>query len=138
MKKNLLAFLTAILFATFSFAATPDVVLKSFAAKYPTATGAVWTGVQANYNVDFKMGGQVMKGLFASTGTWMNTEFSVAASSLPAAVVASGQKVLNGGVIIGSFKVDDAIQGQYFRVVLKAANGVEKTGKIKASGEILV
>ncbi len=138
MKKTLFTLFAALFCTTFSFAiVVPAAVQKAFTTKFPTATLPNWSNSAANYNVSFKMGGQTMTALFGSTGTWMNTEFAAVVADLPAAVVASGQKVMQGGVITKAFKVDDSVKGQYFRVTLKNQAGVEKTGNIKQSGEII-
>jgi hypothetical protein len=83
------------------------------------------------------MGGQSMTSLFGATGTWLSTEFPAKVAELPATVVASGQKVMQGGVITKAAKVDDSVKGQFFRVTLKNQAGVEKTGNIKQTGEII-
>lgn len=138
MKKTLFTLIAALFCTTFSFAVVvPANVQKAFTSKYPTATLPTWTSSAANYSVSFKMGGQTMTAVFGSTGNWMNTEFATAVADLPAAVVASAQKVQQGGVITKAYKVDDSVKGQYFRVTLKNQVGVVKTGNIKQTGEII-
>ncbi len=65
----------------------PDAVKKSFTGKVPAAADVKWEKEKGNYEANYKVGNQNKSSTFAPDGAWLETENSIAATSLPAAAV---------------------------------------------------
>lgn len=94
MKKLFLLFA---LVATFSFHAcsqsskeVPAAVKTAFSEKFPDASKIKWSmESKTEWEAEFKMNGKEYSANYAVDGTWMETEYEIAESEIPAAVKAT-------------------------------------------------
>jgi len=89
MKRNILSFIlsTVICLPALCQVKVPDAVKNAFSNKFPTATNIKWekenkTEMEAN----FKMNNTDVSANFGLDGTWVETETTIPANELPAAV----------------------------------------------------
>jgi hypothetical protein len=88
MKKLLVLAVAALLTAP-SFAQKTDVpaaVKTAFAQKYPTAQKVKWGKEDANFEAEFRLGGDDMSAVFNASGAQLETEKAIPVGELPAPV----------------------------------------------------
>jgi len=87
--KKLFAISIAIIFASVSFgqkideSQVPDVVVKTFKARFTTASSAKWEKEDSTYSVEFLMEDANTEADFTAKGEWLNTEWEIPAEYAP-------------------------------------------------------
>jgi hypothetical protein len=93
--KNSLSFIAAIAVLCFTACGqtskeVPSQVKAAFSRKFPAATGIKWDKENDNeWEAEFKVNGKAYSANFDNAGTWMETEYVISVSEIPAAVKAS-------------------------------------------------
>ncbi len=83
----------------------PDAAKASFTKSFPAAMEVKWAKEDANYEVDFLLNGKKMSAEYDAKGMLIETELSVTASELPAAVMPYVNQHYKGAAIKGMAKV---------------------------------
>lgn len=89
--------------------ATPTSVAKAgFEKKFPGATGVKWEKENEDFEVHFKQAGKELSAVFASNGSWKETEQAIATATLPAAATSYIAKHYAGKKVKESAKIEKA------------------------------
>jgi len=121
--KALIAFALATFIGFSAFAqkiqekAVPEIVVKAFKAKYPTAKEVKWEKEQANYEAEFEMKEVTMSAIFNPSGNLMEVESVMSKNMLPKAILETIAKDYPG------YKIEEAAK-------------IETDGKITYEAEV--
>ncbi len=100
MKKPILVFAIAAMFSLQACGQKENVPAKtesSFAQKFPDAKKVKWDKENMNeWEAEFKMNGKEYSANFDNVGKWMETEYEIKTSELPAAVKTTIENEFNG------------------------------------------
>ena len=113
----------------------PAGVKTAFIQKFPNATGVKWGKENAKeWEAEFKMDGKDYSANFDNAGGWMETEYQVTVSELPAAVKATLDKESAGSKIKLS-EVTETKDGKAFEFVLNKGENktelvIDNSGKV--------
>jgi hypothetical protein len=139
MKTTILS-LAAILLISFSACGqsgkdVPAPVKSAFTQKFSGATNVKW-GRESDkeWEAEFQMGGKKYSANFDNAGNWMETEYQVTVSELPAAVKATLDKESAGSKIKLS-EVTETKDGKAFEFVLNKGENetelvIDNSGKV--------
>ncbi|NOY36082.1 MAG: hypothetical protein GXO83_00735 [Chlorobi bacterium] len=97
----------------------PEAVTTAFRAKFANAGETEW-GMEedSSYEAEFKLNDKEMSASFDKAGTWLETEYCIADSLLPAAIVDS-VKILFDSAVIKKAEVSETPQGKFYELELK-------------------
>ena len=113
MKRNLLLIACAACFATsavaqkINAAKLPMAVKQAFEKAYPTALKTIWDKEGKDFEASFKNGKESLSVVFDAKGTIIETEKTITAADLPAAVQTAmkGKKIKEAAEIIAHGEV---------------------------------
>ena len=113
MKNNLLLIASALCLATSAMAQKinaaklPIVIKQAFEKAYPMALKTIWDKEGKDFEASFKNGKESLSVVFDAKGTIIETEKTITAADLPAAVQAAmkGKKIKEAAEIIAHGKV---------------------------------
>jgi hypothetical protein len=110
MKNNISAviIIVVIIFSCSQKVSVPDVVKIKFASLYPDAKNVKWDNEDAMFEAGFKNNSVETSVVLDANGTLSETETSIEASSLPAAISEYVSKKLAGKKIKEAAKIVDA------------------------------
>lgn len=108
MKKLILAFTMLAGVQVYAQKGTPDAVKTAFAKAYPGAQNVKWDKEDNDYEVSFKQGSKSMSAIYDMKGTLKETETSIVASELPAAVMPYFKEHYKGAVVKETAKITKA------------------------------
>jgi hypothetical protein len=143
MKKTVL-FISAALLISFSACGqsgkdVPAGVSSAFTQKFPNASKVKWGKENdKEWEAEFKMDGKEYSANFDLAGAWIETEYEIAATELPAAVKTAIDKE-SAGLKIGEAAVSETKDGKVYEVTVgkgKSAMAfvVDSKGVIKSKG----
>lgn len=113
--------------------AVPEAVKAAFKAKFPAATNVKWGKENATeYEAEFKSGTSNVSANFKKDGSWVETETSVPAASLPQAVTAAILKKYPGSTVLRAEQLDQP--GKSLFEVLIKTGGKNKEAEILPDG----
>ena len=145
--KNLSVLILAI--TMFSFTAcgqsaknVPSEVKNAFSQKFPEATKVKWDKENATeWEAEFILNGVEYSANYDKSGTWMETEYKIASSELPAAVQAALEEQF-GEYELDLAEVTETAEGKLFELGLKKGKeemeiSIDMNGKVlkKAQAE---
>lgn len=103
----------------------PQNVEMAFKKQFPTAQKASWDKENATeWEAEFKMDGMDYSANFSNDGKWMETEYKVKTSDLPAKI----QETLKNefpSYKIGKAEVSETSKGKVYEVAMKGENDME-------------
>jgi len=117
----------------------PASVSSAFTQKFPNASKVKWGKEnEKEWEAEFKMDGKEYSANFDLAGAWIETEYEVAATELPAVVMAAIEKE-SAGLKIGEAAVSETKDGKVYEVTAgkgKAAMAfvVDSNGVIQQKG----
>lgn len=96
----------------------PQAVKSAFTQKFSGATSVKW-GRESDkeWEAEFQMGGKKYSANFDNDGVWMETEYEVTVSELPAAVKAALDKE-SAGFKIKETAVTETVEGKAYEFVI--------------------
>jgi hypothetical protein len=129
MKNLILVFAVALLISITACAQTPqDLPVKiktAFDQKFPGAQKVKWSKENTTeWEAEFKMAGKEYSANYTADGTWMETEYEIAASEIPAAVIQTLSKEFPGYKLVES-EVSETTKGKVYEFEIKT--GMKKT-----------
>ena len=136
--KNIFIVLTAAI--TISLSANcqglrvPEAVKNAFAAKFPAATNISWGKENAKeYEAEFKLNNNAVSANFGTDGSWVETETTINASELPAAVSNAINIKYPGGKITRAERVEKPGDKTFYETIIKI-NGKSKEVEMNPDG----
>ncbi len=97
----------------------PENVKTAFSAMFPDASNVKWDKEnETEWEAEFKMSGKEYSANFDSAGKWMETEFEIAVSDIPAEVKASLDKEFPEGKIEES-EISETADGKAYEFSIK-------------------
>jgi uncharacterized membrane protein YkoI len=133
----------SILLAAMSIAAVsygqikvPANVTAAFNKKFPGASSVKWSKENAKeFEAEFKLNNNSVSANFGTDGAWTETETTINASELPAAVTSAIKTKYPGSTVTLSEKVEKP-EKTYYEVELKA-NNKKKELEISPEGKFM-
>lgn len=114
----------------------PVKVKTGFDQKFPGAQKVKWGKENASeWEAEFTINGKAYSANYNLDGTWLETEYSVAMSEVPAAVTKTLAKEAPGYKLIGS-DISETIKGKVYEFDIKIGN-VKKEVAINADGTLV-
>ncbi len=114
----------------------PAKVKTGFDQKFPAAQKVKWGKENANeWEAEFTFNGKAYSANYKSDGTWLETEYSVAMSEVPADVTKTLAKEAPGYKLIGS-DISETPKGIVYEFDIKTGN-VKKEVAINADGTLV-
>ena len=136
MKKSIFSFIifTVVCLPALCQVKVPDVVKNAFTNRFPTATNIKWekenkTELEAN----FKMNNTDVSANFGLDGTWVETETTIPASELPAAITNAVNTKYPGAVYGRTEKIEKP-GGKVLYEVNVTVNGKKKELELNPDG----
>ena len=140
MKKIFLLLLPAVCMAAIAHAqkiTVPTVVNTAFNSKFPGATEVKWGKENSKeYEAEFKLNNKDVSANFKMDGTWVETETTIPASELPAAVANAVTKKYPGAVYGRTEKIEKP-SGKTLYEVNITVNGKKKELELDPDGVIV-
>ena len=117
----------------------PEAVQDAFTARYPAATSVDWEMEgEGEYEAEFRLNNQRMSAVFATDGTWLETETAIRKGNLPAAVKSAIRTSYAGFDVEEAEQVERPDQPMVYELELEnEENGQEMEVMISAAGDIL-
>lgn len=110
---------------------------KAFAAKFPNATDVKWGKENATeYEAEFKLNNQSISANFKTDGSWVETETTIKASELPAAVTNAINTKYPGNTITRAEKLEKPGGKILYETVIKV-KGKKKEIEINPDGSFV-
>ena len=115
----------------------PPAVTKAFNGKYPNATNIKWGKESAKeYEAEFKLKGNNVSANFGTDGSWVETETTIAANELPAAVNTAIMTKYAGAIFSRTEKIEKPGNKIFYEAVIKV-NGKKKEIELNADGSFV-
>jgi uncharacterized membrane protein YkoI len=115
----------------------PAAVTKAFSEKFHGAAEVKWGKENAKeYEAEFKFNNTDVSANFKTDGTWVETETTIAAADLPAAVSAAMNTKYPAAPIIKTEKLEKPGGIVQYEVVVKV-NGKKKEVELNADGSFI-
>ena len=129
----LFAFACITVSATSQGISVPEAVKNAFQVKFPAATNVKWGKESATeFEAEFKNGATAVSANFKKDGSWVETETTIPAADLPAAVTDALQKKYPGVPVIRAEKLEQP--GKTLYEVAIRLNGKKKEAEILPDG----
>jgi len=114
----------------------PPAVKTAFSQKFPDASKVKWDQENATeWEAEFILNGVEYSANYDNTGAWMETEYKISSSELPAAVKATLDKEF-GDYKVELAEVSETAEGKVFELGLK--NGKEEMEiSVDGNGKVL-
>jgi len=114
----------------------PAKVKSGFDQKFPAAKKVKWGKENATeWEAEFTFNGKAYSANYTSDGTWLETEYSVAMSEVPADVTKTLAKEVPGYKLLGS-DISETPKGKVYEFDIKTGN-VKKEVAINADGTLV-
>ena len=139
MKKNILFFIISIVvyLPAFCQLKIPDAVKNAFSNKFSTATNVKWEKENKNeLEANFKMNNTDVSANFGLDGTWVETETTIPANELPAAVT-NAVNIKYPGAIFGRTEKIEKPGGKTLYEVNITVNKKKKELELDPDGVIV-
>jgi Putative beta-lactamase-inhibitor-like, PepSY-like len=115
----------------------PDAVKNAFKNKFPDASGLKWEKENKNeLEANFKMNNTDVSANFKLDGNWVETETTIPASELPAAVTNAVNRKYPGGVYGRTEKIEKPDAKILYEVNI-TVNGKKKELELNPDGSIV-
>ncbi len=118
---------------------TKDVPVKvktAFEQKFPGVQKVKWGKENANeWEAEFKMNAKEYSANYNSDGTWLETEYEIAANEIPAAIANTLDKEFPGYKLVES-EISETVKGKLYEFEIKTGN-VKKEVAINADGTLV-
>jgi hypothetical protein len=127
--KNLLLMFAIIVVFSFSvcgqkYKNVPEKVKTAFSQKFPNATNVKWGKENSKaWEAEFKMNGKAYSANYDNNANWMETEYIITTSEIPAAIKAAIDKDYAGYCIAVS-ELSETTSGKVYEFLLK--KGIKK------------
>ena len=122
--------------ASFAQVKVPAKVQDAFKAKFPAATNVKWSKENAKeYEAEFKLNNAAVSANFATDGAWTETETTIPASELPAAVTNAVNKKYPGATMYLTERIEKPGGKTMYEVNIKA-KGKKKELEMNPDGTI--
>lgn len=114
----------------------PEKIKTSFAQKFPEASKVKWDKENASeWEAEFMMGGKEYSANYSSAGEWMETEYEIEESEIPADVKANLEKEFSGCKITES-EISETATGKVYEFELKISGEIMEVS-MDLSGNVL-
>jgi uncharacterized membrane protein YkoI len=132
----MLVLCTALSVTSFAQIKVPANVQNAFKTKFPGATGVKWGKESAKeYEAEFKLNNTAVSANFGTDGSWKETETTISAAELPAAVTRAVNAKYPGAVMYLTEKIEKPEGKVLYEVNIKV-KGKKKELEMNPDGSV--